>query len=1001
MADTVTNNPPTQTSSVNAGAAAGAKTARAQRPASALFPIDRVPPHSIEAEMAVLGSMLLSSDAVADVVKIVGKPQVELGFFYHPAHRVIFEAICDLWDGRQPVDIVTVVQKLHDRGQLEEAGGRVYVANLMNCVATAANVNHYLEIAREKFCLRRLITVCTDVVQRSFEQQEDVNALLDQTEQGIFDLNSDRDSAAAKGMKELTKQTMEVVTDLIQRKGALTGLPTGFKDLDRLTSGLQRQEMFIIAARPSMGKCLSADSEIVLSNGSVATIENVCARRNARLLSLNEDLRFSMTVPSAYVDDGIKPVFRVTTRLGRQVESTLPHPFLTLDGWRRLEHLRVGDKIAVPRIVPVFGNQAMRECEIKLLAYLIGDGSLTGVTARFTNSNQRLLSEFEEAVADFGGIRATTNTSRGTRAPTVRVASDGEEIQAERKSFGNRLKGALAARGVSARRVAHSLGVSPASVTQWTQGQCAPKPETFSRLGALLEVEPQSLSPRGAAAPSKNAQNALTRWLNELGIFGKDAHAKFIPTPIFTLPRAQLALFLNRLFATDGWATRLKSGQPQLGYCTVSERLARQLQHLLLRFGVIAALRQKRVRYQGGVRVAWQLDITEQQSIQAFISSIGIFGKENALDRVSESLTKRTQKANRDLIPVGVWGRIAAAKGNESWSSFAKRAGIRGHTNIHVGKRALSRQRLAQLAEAADDEELRHLADSEVYWDEIISIEPSGLKQVYDLTIPQSHNFVANDICVHNTALAMNIAEHVAMDYEWTDTEGKARRGAPVGVFSLEMSAQQLVMRLLCARARVNLRKLRDGFASKQEAAELASVAGQLFNAPIFVDDTAALDIFQLRTRARRMKQQYGIELFVIDYLQLLRSENRKAENRQQEVAYISAGIKALAKELNVPVIVLSQLNRMPDQREGGKPRLSDLRESGALEQDADVVALLVRDDKYVEDDKKEQERGKATLRIEKQRNGPTGNVKLTFQDEITRFVDRAPDSVEEREDAQ
>jgi replicative DNA helicase len=497
MAGMITENTDVNATPQPSALAAPPRTARPPRAAAPLFALDRVPPHNVEAEMAVLGSMLLSADAVAEVLKVVRKQHLEQGFFYHPPHHVIFQAIADLWDAHQPVDIVTVTQKLRDRGQLEQAGGNMYVGNLIHCVATAANVHHYLAIVREKFCLRRLIEVCTDVVVRSFEQREDVETLLDQTEQSIFDLNNDRVTASAKGMKELTKQTMEVVTDLIERRGALTGLPTGFKDLDRLTSGLQRAEMFIIAARPSMGK----------------------------------------------------------------------------------------------------------------------------------------------------------------------------------------------------------------------------------------------------------------------------------------------------------------------------------------------------------------------------------------------------------------------------------------------------------------------------------------------------------------TALAMNIAEHVALDYEWTDAQGQRRRGAPVGVFSLEMSAQQLAMRLLCARARVNLRKLRDGFASKQDASALATVAGQLFNAPIYVDDTASLDIFQLRTRARRMKQQYGIALFVIDYLQLLRSENRRAENRQQEVAYISAGIKALAKELEVPVLVLSQLNRLPDQREGGKPRLSDLRESGALEQDADVVALLVREEKYADDDKKEEARGKATLSIEKQRNGPTGTVKLTFREEITRFEDRAPDT--------
>src|SRR5207245_3252104 len=182
------------------------------------------------------------------------------------------------------------------------------------------------------------------------------------------------------------------------------------------------------------------------------------------------------------------------------------------------------------------------------------------------------------------------------------------------------------------------------------------------------------------------------------------------------------------------------------------------------------------------------------------------------------------------------------------------------------------------------------------------------------------------------TSLAMNIAEHVSMDLR-----------LPVGVFSLEMTADALVLRMLCSKARVNLRNVRDGFMHEQDFAKLRLAMDQLANAPLFVDDSSSLSILQLRAKARRMHQQYGVKLFVVDYLQLLHSTARRAENRQQEIADISSGIKALAKELKVPVIVLSQLNREIEREKGRPPRLSDLRESGAIEQDADVVGLLYK----------------------------------------------------------
>jgi replicative DNA helicase len=212
------------------------------------------------------------------------------------------------------------------------------------------------------------------------------------------------------------------------------------------------------------------------------------------------------------------------------------------------------------------------------------------------------------------------------------------------------------------------------------------------------------------------------------------------------------------------------------------------------------------------------------------------------------------------------------------------------------------------------------------------------------------------------------------------------------------MSAQQLVQRLLCSRARVNGKALREGFINNATMNSLIGTAGQLTKAKMFIDDTPGLSILELRAKARRLRNREKIELVVIDYLQLLRSNSRRAqENRQIEIQEISYGIKALAKELKIPVIVLAQLNRNPEQRTGagaGRPRLSDLRESGTIEQDADVVGLLIRDKYYAEDDEaKKEAAGKATLIIAKQRNGPTGDVPLTFLEEFTRFEERAEDN--------
>jgi replicative DNA helicase len=237
------------------------------------------------------------------------------------------------------------------------------------------------------------------------------------------------------------------------------------------------------------------------------------------------------------------------------------------------------------------------------------------------------------------------------------------------------------------------------------------------------------------------------------------------------------------------------------------------------------------------------------------------------------------------------------------------------------------------------------------------------------------------------TSLAMNIAEYVAIEQR-----------LPVGVFSLEMTSESLVLRMLCSRSRVNLRNVREGFLAERDFPKLTGSAGKLANAPLFIDDSSALSILQLRAKARRMWQQYGIKLFVVDYLQLLHSTARRAENRQQEIADISSGIKSLAKELSVPVIVLSQLNRELEREKNRKPRLSDLRESGAIEQDADVVGLLYKPSSDDEESGSaaEEDAVPMNLLIAKQRNGPTGDVNLTFLKSYTRFESAAKVSAED-----
>ncbi len=228
------------------------------------------------------------------------------------------------------------------------------------------------------------------------------------------------------------------------------------------------------------------------------------------------------------------------------------------------------------------------------------------------------------------------------------------------------------------------------------------------------------------------------------------------------------------------------------------------------------------------------------------------------------------------------------------------------------------------------------------------------------------------------TALALNIAQNASN-----------QTGIPVGIFSLEMSKEQLSLRMLSSEARIDSSRMRGGFLSESDLARINRAAGTLYDLPIYIDDSPAISALEIRAKARRMKMEKGLGLVIVDYLQLMRGR-ASAERRDLEISEISRSLKALAKEINIPVVALSQLNRKVEERSNKRPVLSDLRESGAIEQDADVIVFIYRDEVY---NKKEGEADKtAEIDVAKQRNGPTGTVKLTFLDYCTRFEDMAPE---------
>ena len=405
-----------------------------------------------------------------------------------------------------------------------------------------------------------------------------------------------------------------------------------------------------------------------------------------------------------------------------------------------------------------------------------------------------------------------------------------------------------------------------------------------------------------------------------------------MPMPSTSLRRCsgcrapRLARFLNRLFATDGTAWVSAVGYARIGYASVSERLARDVAHALLRFGVRTKLRRRAVQYRGERRTAFEVEIMDARSLQTFVDEIGILGKDDAVAAVTAIARRAAAGSTIDTVPVAVWDDIIKAKGDRSWADVNQCCGRPASYNWHPYRGRVRRETVGRLAEGLDDDQLRWWASPDVSWDRVVEIEPMGVAEVIDFTVPELHNFVAADVYLHNTAFGLGMATHVART-----------SGLPVLVFSLEMGHHELTQRILSSEALVDSTLIRNGRLKEADWARIGQAIGRL-EVPLFLDDNPRVTVMEIRAKARRIKARHGaLALIVIDYLQLM-SAGGNPENRQLEVSDISRNLKILARELEVPIVALSQLSRNLESRSDKRPMLADLRESGCLTADTRLV---------------------------------------------------------------
>ena len=711
--------------------------------------MEKLLPQNIEAEGGVLGSIIIDPEAIVQVADFLMAED-----FYRDAHRTIYEVILQLYEQQQPADFITICDELESRGKLEGVGGPSYVTSLINQVPTSGNVEYYGRIVERTAILRRLIHAAGEIAATAY-QESDADVALEKAEQLIFNISQRHAHADFSPLRDILSDYMSKLDQLHERRGSIVGVPTGFADLDRLTGGLQRSDLVILAARPAMGKCLIYRTLIENPlTGEINTLEECVKQQMPQVLGISDEGKVRSTAISHWVDSGIQPCYRVQTRLGRMVEVTGHHPFLTVQGWKPLHDLSVGQRIGVPTSVPVFGtDESFTLDKTRLLAYFIAEGALTGGQATFVNADPVLVADFKNIIANHFPDCAVRQRKNGIAYTAARPAIN----MKERRSL-----------------------------------------------------------PR---------KNPVVAWLEELGLMGKLAKDKFFPACVWTWSRRYIAEFLRVLMSCDGCIYSFK-GVPIIEFTVASQQLASDVNHAFTRFGIISKYCRKGDN-------AWRVEITSPESVQKYQREIGWIGeKTTRFAEYEHAITSRG--GNYGHAPKDVW-QIIRADAQEQGLSLSKLAYVSGQTTKqgkYAGYQAhtnqsISRTRLSAFADALDSQTLRFIASPDIYWDEIVSIEAIGEHQVYDLTVPDGANFVAQDVFVHNTSFALSLAHNSAIKHKQS-----------IAVFSLEMSKEQLVQRFLSMDAGIDQQRLRTGWIEDDEWERIIYAMGTLSEATIWIDDT-------------------------------------------------------------------------------------------------------------------------------------------------------------------
>jgi replicative DNA helicase len=844
---------------------------------------DRTPPQDIPAEMSVLGGMLLSKDAIADVVE-----QIRGNDFYRPAHEAIYESIIDLYGRGEPADAITVVAELTKRGELQRVGGAPYIHDLMAGVPTAANAGYYARIVRERAVLRRLVEAGTKIVQLGYATDGgEVDAVVNNAQAEIYAVTERRTTEDYLPLADIIGGTMDEIEAAGNRGEGMTGVPTGFSDLDRLTNGLHPGQMIVVAARPAMGKALALDTPLPTPSGwttmgDVAVGDELIAADGTPTTVVRAtEVMMGRPCYEVVFDDGTSIVadawheWATSTRAQRRKVRTGEEPELSIHTTEDIAatvRCATADRRANHSVAT---SSALRldQAELPLHPYALGVwlGDGHSASARFTSADPEIAMRLEGL-----GYVVGERVSRPGRAKLYQLQLPDDSAVEHRNCV-----------------ICDAAFVPKLSHVRTCGRSCggrASRPGVAGVAPACPDCGGASSGHRRCMACHEHHGSvpAILRSLNVLD-------NKHIPTQYLRASETQRRELLAGLLDTDGTVNR--TGSPQ--FVVTNRRLAEDVRELLHTFGYRTGWWEKRVR---------------------------------GRNKTSSTAFTITFTTDDDVF-------------------------------------GLERKRLAH-------KERRRPATAKLTSRYIVDVRRVESAPVRCVEIDHaSHLYLASRAMVptHNSTLAIDIARSASIHHQQTSV-----------VFSLEMSRNEITMRLLSAEARVHLQKLRNGSMGEDDWQKLAKVMGKISEAPLFIDDSPNMSLTEIRAKCRRLKQKHDLKLVVIDYLQLM-SSGKKVESRQQEVSEFSRALKLLAKEIEVPVIALSQLNRGPEQRGDKKPQMSDLRESGSIEQDADMVVLLHREDAY---EKESPRAGEADIIVAKHRNGPTDTITVAFQGHYSRFVD-------------